>query len=161
VKRPTYDLGFNKSIIEFQPELTTARQVSRVTVRGWDNVKGEKIEHVAERKDLKTGGVGDEAGQDAIEKSFGEREEVITDRPVNSVDEAKKLALGVLEQIAKEMVKGNGSTLGLPDLRAGSVVMIGGMGKRFSGRYFVTATTHTISDGGYVTGFECRREELK
>ncbi len=160
VKRPTYDLTFNKSVIEVQPELTTARQVSRVTVRGWDKVKGEKIEHTAERKDLKTGGVGDEAGQDAIEKSFGEREEIITDRPVNSVDEAKKLALGVLEQIAKEMVTGNGSTLGLPDLRAGSVVMIGGMGKRFSGRYFVTGTTHTISDGGYVTGFECRREEL-
>jgi phage protein D len=57
------------------------------------------------------------------------------------------------------MVKASGSTVGLPDLRAGSVVMIDGAGKRFSGRYFVTATTHAIGDGGYTTQFECRREE--
>jgi phage protein D len=51
--------------------------------------------------------------------------------------------------------------VGLPDLRTGCVVQISGVGKRFSGRYFVTGTTHTIGDGGYTTRFECRREELK
>jgi hypothetical protein len=35
-----------------------------------------------------------------------------------------------------------------------------GMGDRFNGRYFLTSTTHTISDGGYTTTFECRREEV-
>ena len=38
---------------------------------------------------------------------------------------------------------------------------IDGVGTRFSGRYFVTSTTHTIGDSGYTTQFECRREELK
>jgi phage protein D len=50
--------------------------------------------------------------------------------------------------------------VGLPDLRAGSVVNIDGLGARFTGRYFVTSTTHAIGDGGYTTQFECRREEL-
>jgi phage protein D len=50
--------------------------------------------------------------------------------------------------------------VGLPDLRAGSVVYIDGLGERFSGRYFVTSTTHAISDSGYTTQFECRREEV-
>ncbi len=58
------------------------------------------------------------------------------------------------------MVKGSGSTVGLPDLRAGTVVHVDGLGERFSGRYFITSTTHTIGDGGYATQFECRREEL-
>jgi len=71
--------------------------------------------------------------------------------------------------MAKEMVKASGSTVGLPNLRAGSVLEIRGVGEkspsrpprgRFGGRYFVTQTTHTIADGGYTTQFECRREEL-
>ncbi len=33
---PTYRLTYGKSLIEFQPELTTANQVGKVTVRGWD-----------------------------------------------------------------------------------------------------------------------------
>jgi Bacteriophage probable baseplate hub protein len=59
------------------------------------------------------------------------------------------------------MVKGSGSTVGLPDIRAGCVIMLERLGKRFSGRYFVTSTTHTIGDGGYTTQFQCRREELQ
>jgi phage protein D len=148
-------------VVEFQPELTTARQVGKVTVRGWDAVKKEKIEFTATREHLKTKGLSAEGRIDAVEQSFGDREEVITHLPVPDVAEAERQAIAALDQIAKQMVKGNGSTLGLPDLRAGSYVQIDGMGKRFSGPYFVTATTHTISDGGYTTSFECRREEKK
>ena len=39
-----------------------------------------------------------------------------------------------------------GTTVGLPDLRAGQRVRIKGVGSRFSGTYFVTKTTHTIND---------------
>jgi phage protein D len=159
-QRPTYQLTAGRSLVDFQPELTTARQVGKVTVRGWDAKKKEKIEFTATRDQLKAKGLTKEGRIDAIEQSFGDREEVITNVPVESLDEAERLATGALERIAKDMVKGNGSSLGLPDLRAGSVLKIDGMGGRFSGRYFVTATTHTISDGGYATQFECRREEI-
>ena len=46
------------------------------------------------------------------------------------------------------------------DLRAGSVLELEGLGQRYSGRYFVTATTHSIGDDGYTTQFNCRREEV-
>lgn len=162
IRRVTYQLSFGKSLIEFKPELTTARQVGEVTVRGWDAVKKKTITHTATRKDLKTKGVGPNGGQAEIEKSFNQRKEIVADRPIHSEDEAKKLAIATLENIAKDMVKGTGSTVGLPDLRAGGIVMLDGMGKRdrFNGRYFVTSTTHAISDGGYTTQFECRREEV-
>ncbi len=58
------------------------------------------------------------------------------------------------------MVKATGSVPGLPDIRAGTVLEIDGVGDRFSGRYFVVSTTHTIGDSGYTTQFECRREEV-
>jgi phage protein D len=160
VRAVTYRLVNGSSLGEFNPELTTAKQVSKVTVRGWDSVNKKAIEASATRGELKTKGVGARGGEPAIDHSFDQREEIIANRPIHSKPEAKTLALQTLERISKDMVKGTGSVVGLPDLRAGSVVMIEGLGTRFSGRYFVTSTTHTIGDGGYTTQFECRREEL-
>jgi phage protein D len=156
----TYELAHGRSLIEFQPDLTTAKQVGKVTVRGWDQVNKRAIEKTATRSELKTKGVGAAGGESEIEQGFNDREEIVADRPVNSDQEAKTLALETLERIAKDMVKGTGSTVGLPDLRSGSVLFINGLGSRFSGRYFVTSTTHTIGDSGYTTQFECRREEI-
>lgn len=161
VPRPTYELEYGQSLIEFSPSLTTANQVGKVTVRGWDNKKKKAIVGTATRTDLSTTGVGAAGGQQQIEQSFADREEVITDRPVNSEAEAKRFAKETLERIAKDIVKGTGSVVGLPDIRAGGVLMIKGLGSRFDGRYFVTGTSHAIGDDGYTTQFECRREELK
>lgn len=75
--------------------------------------------------------------------------------------EAEQLALQTLQLIAKGLVTGTALVVGLPDLRTGNVVMISGIGTRFDGRYFVTDSTHTISDAGYLTQFGFRREELQ
>jgi phage protein D len=160
VHRPTYRLSYGKSLIEFQPELTTANQVGKVTVRGWDNANKKAIEYTATREQLATKGVGERGGQAAIDKSVEAKAEIIATKPVGSQAEAQSLALQILEGIAKEMVKANGSVAGLPDIRAGTVLEIDGLGERFSGRYFVVASTHAIGDSGYTTQFECRREEL-
>jgi Bacteriophage probable baseplate hub protein len=149
------------SLVQFQPTLVTANQVSEVTVRGWDPKHKKEITHTATRSDLKIKDAGLLGRQDSADQSFGERREIISDRPVNSLQEARTLALETLTDIAKDMVKGNGSTVGLPDLRAGRIIFLDGLGARFSGRYFVTSTTHTSGDGGYTTSFECRREELQ
>jgi phage protein D len=160
VRRPTYDLKYGRSLIDFKPDLTTASQLGQVTVRGWDRLNKKKIEETAKRSEVPIKGVGAAGNQAAIEQAFNQRVEIIATKPVESAQEAKRLALRTLEENAKEMVKATASTVGLPDLRAGGVVTIGGVGKRFSGRYFITASTHTIGDSGYSTQFECRREEL-
>jgi phage protein D len=160
VHHPTYRLTYGKSLIEFSPELTTANQVGSVTVRGWDNVQKQPITYTAKRSDLTTKGVGAKGGQDKIEKSVEQKAEIVATKPVESEAEARKLAIEIFEGIAKDMVKGTGSVPGLPDIRSGTVLEIDGLGDRFSGRYFVTSTTHSIGDSGYTTQFECRREEL-
>lgn len=160
VHQPTYRLTYGKSLIEFQPELTTANQVGKVTVRGWDNINKKAIKYEATRKELATHGVGARGGQDAIEKSIENRVEIIATNPVESEAEARTLAIQILEGIAKGMVKGTGAVPGLPDVRTGTVLEIDGLGDRFSGRYFVVSTTHAIGDSGYTTQFECRREEV-
>lgn len=150
---PTYKLNYGSTLIEFQPNLTTAKQVGEVTVRGWDAVHAVKIEETVTRKDLKI------QTDSSVESSFNQRKEVLATVPIRTKEEARELATQALTKIAKDMIKGTGSTLGLPDLRSGSRVELGGLGDRFSKPYFVTASTHTISDSGYTTQFECRMEE--
>jgi phage protein D len=160
VPRVTYELEYGRSLNEFQPNLTTANQVGSVTVRSWDNRKKKPIVGTAKRKELETTGLGG-GGEQQIEQSFADREEVITDVPVNSDAEAKRLAKETLDRIAKDIITGSGSVVGLPDIRAGRVLQLKGLGSRFNGRYFITRTTHGIADDGYSTQFECRREDLK
>ena len=157
----TFNLEYGKSLIQFQPNLTTANQVGKVTVHGWNATRKRKISETVTRDQIEIKNEGKGRGQFDIENAFGDREEVITEPPVESKAEAKRVAKDTLRKIVKDMIKGSGSTLGLPELRAGSILMIDGLGERFSGRYYVTATTHTINDSGYVTQFECRLEKTK
>jgi uncharacterized protein len=159
VGRTTYELKYGLTLIDFSPELTTHNQVEKVTVHGWDAVNKKPIRVTVDRKAIKNKGVGSKGRQEEIDKAFTNKEEIISNKPVSSEAEARQLGLQTLENIAKEMVKGSGSVVGLPSLRAGCIIFLQGMGDRFSGKYFVTGTTHAIGDSGYTTRFECRREE--
>jgi phage protein D len=161
VTRPTYELVYGKSLVEFQPNLSTANQVGSVVVRGWDAVNKQKFEHTATLDDLKTRGLGPQGRNQTLYRSFSDRKEVVATKIVASKAEAEQLALETLQLIAKGLVTGTATVVGLPDLRTGNVVMISGIGTRFDGRYFVTESTHTISDSGYVTQFGFRREEIQ
>lgn len=161
VKRPTYELVWGRSLVEFQPSLSTANQVGSVVVRGWDAVNKKKFEHTATMDDLATRGLGPQGRNQTLYRSFSDRKEVVATKIVASKKEAEQLALETLQIIAKGLVTGTASVVGLPDLRTGNVVMISGIGTRFDGRYFVTDSTHTISDAGYITQFGFRREEIQ
>jgi phage protein D len=160
IRRVGYELVYGRSLVEFQPNLTTANQVGEVVVRGWDPIRKEKIEYRATAAELATEGLGPGIAP-AVAGSFKDRKEIVSTRVVESPAEARRLAVETLQQIAQGLVTGTGSTVGLTKLRAGSVIDVGGLGERFSGRYFVTETTHTIGDSGYTTQFGCRREEVK
>jgi phage protein D len=106
-----------------------------------------------------------------IASAYGNRTEVVIRPPVRTVAEAKQRARAVLEDQSKRLIEGTGSTIGLPDLRAGCAMEIIGFGVHsdsngnlqgtasdFDGEYYVTQTTHTISTSGYRTEFSARRE---
>ena len=87
------------------------------------------------------------------------REELVVDEPVATEQEARQRARAIMLDQMKQMVVADGSTVGLPELRAGSRLDIGGLGARMSGQYFVSESTHTFSDAGYTTRFKARRED--
>ena len=158
LRNVTFELEWGKSLIDFKPTLTTARQVKSVTVNGWDRKAKQEIKETVTLDDPKLN-----INKDLHEmlQKCDPREEHVVDEPVFTKDEARKRATAILLGQLKDMVKASGTTVGLPDLRAGKVVNIVGLGSRFSGSYFVTETTHTINASGYVTKFNARREDKK
>jgi phage protein D len=55
-------------------------------------------------------------------------------------------------------ITGPGTCIGRPDVRAGELVRIEGLGNRFSGDYAVTSAAHTFSPSmGYRTDFQVER----
>jgi len=171
---PVYRLEWGKSLLNFKPTLSTARQVGQVTVRGWDRTANRAIEVNYTLQNLwqdqgKSQAEITRLGQ--IARAYGNRTDVVTRPPVRNTAEARQLARATLEDQSKRLIEATGSTIGLPDLRAGCNVEIIGFGIRtgsagqltgtssdFDGEYYITESTHTIGNSGYRTDFSARRE---
>lgn len=155
--RPDYTLEWGRSLIEFKPTLTTANQFRSVTVRGWDRAAQRAIEEKVDLTDPEIARLN--ANLHEMLMQCDPREDQVVEKPVFTREEARRLARQLLLDQHRKMVKATGSTIGLPKLRAGAKITIPNIGSRLSGTYFVTATTHTFNNSGYLTRFECRRED--
>ena len=120
-----------------------------MTVNGWDRTKKKAITVKATLDDKELN-----VNQDLHEllKSCDPREEIVVDKPVHSEKDAKAIAQAILKDRQKEMVKAT-RHLRRPARRCAPAARceIEGLGARFSGTYFITDTTHTINDSGYIT----------
>jgi len=150
-----YVFEFGKSLINFNPTLSLNKQVGKVTVKGWDPATKSIIKYTAGPDDLPTTGGGDN-GPKAITTRMQDREDFVVDQPVTSQQEARDLARALLRERAYSYITGTGQVIGLPDLRPGDNVELQGLGKRFSGQYYVTKVEHTLGSSGYLTSFDAR-----
>jgi uncharacterized protein len=161
VSRVMYALEWGRSLIQFQPTLSATKQVFAVTVRGWNALKKKRIEATATLDELESGCARAFQKLRNLENGIKERKEIIVDQPFRNEQEAKRYALARLESLSRDVVTGRGSTVGTPDLRAGNQIEIRELGTIFSGKYFVTSTTHTIGPSGYITEFAVRCDGRK
>jgi phage protein D len=179
---PVYRFEWGKSLASFRYSLDVSEQVGTLIVRSWDRGANGPFVGTADWTDVIT----DSDEQDRmllVSPGFEERTHVEADQPVRTQAEANALALDLLRRRLKEMMTGSGSTVGLPDLRAGRKIEIVGFAERspglrvqqeqqaakqppgteqprnlVEGEYFVTETTHTLGANGYRTEFRARRE---
>jgi phage protein D len=152
----TYELKYGVSLMDFKPTLNAAGQARSVTVRGYNRATASAIRETVSIDDALI-----TINRDLLPilRACDPREDVSVNEPVRSAAEARQRAAAILMERYKEFVTAQGTSFGLPDLRAGMQVKILGIGSRFSGIYFVTETTHTISESGYLTRFSARRED--
>lgn len=173
---PTYRLEWGKSLISFKPTLSTANQLSSVTVRSWNRKTNKPIvqtftlqELWKEQKKSKT----EITRLTKIAEAYGNRSNTVTTEPMHDDKEAKARARALLLKTTDKLIEASASTVGLPDLRAGCTVEIIGFGvvsdadgnlsgdpSDFDGRYFVTESSHTIGNSGYRTNFSAKRVSI-
>lgn len=156
--QPAVELDLSSGLIEFRPRLTTMAQVSKIEVRGWDPKAKKEIVGKAAASKVTAKMAGATTGPQAVSKAFGDALGGSVDLPVASPSEANELAGSLIGQTALTYVVGDGVTAGNTKLRAGSTIDIDGVGKRFSGTYYVVAATHSYRPRyGYRTAFNVRR----
>lgn len=150
-------LKFKENLSEFLPRLSSMNQVQEVEVRGWiPKDKKEVMGKAAAGKEGSKMG-GKTTGPKAVE-TFGKSVSTVVIQPVSSKAEADQIALGQFKDMASTYITAEGTCPGIPSLRIAKVVEVSGVGKRFSGLYYVISTEHNYSlDRGYNTLFTARR----
>ncbi len=147
-------------LLEFHPRLGSLSQVDQIEVRGWSpqNKTGIVAQANAQESLKDTTKMGGHTSGPQVAHIFGPTAGLIVDVPVFNQAEASQIARGQLTAMALAYISGDGLAIGRTDLRAGSVIKVEGMGQRFSGKYYITGTTHTFSPKrGYRTAFTFRR----
>lgn len=153
-------LEYGATLRSFHPELNTARQVSEVTVRGWSPQNKEEIVGRARRGSEEARGRGERSGGDIVAGIYGAVEERVLDRPVFNQQEADNLARSLLNEVSEGLITGSAQCIGLPEIRAGENVELKGLGKKFSKKYYIERTTHTMGSSGYATTFHVKENTI-
>jgi phage protein D len=151
-------LSLDSDIVELYPRLSAVAQVSEVEVRGWDVKQKQRfVAQAAAGAETQMREAG-RSGPRAARVAFGQAVLAETDRPPFDKAEAAAMATGRLNQIALGYISAEGRCFGRAELRAGTLVMIAGAGKTFSGRYYLTSVSHSYDpNDGFFTEFTCRR----
>lgn len=157
--QPTLSLEWGRDLKNFRPQLTTYGLATEVSVRVSQTARGRGKDPIVGKA---TAGeervkMGAQSGSEIVQALYGDNALRADDQHVASQAEANELALAQLEVKSLEFISGSGACIGNPALLARSVIELKGLGKRFSGHYYVTSATHTIDGNGYQTSFEVKR----
>jgi phage protein D len=147
-------LTWGQNLISFQARLSSAEQVAKAEVHGWDMKKKKAIVGTRETPQGTPTVDQQSHGGKLAGKAFGTAQEVIHNHPVKTQGEADMLAQAILNERCHNFFQAEGTCHGNPAIRAGKEVEIKGMGNRFSGRYLVTRAVHCYDISGFTTRFE-------
>jgi phage protein D len=162
-KRPTYladptpkmKLRWGRDLKSLSLETRTQDVLSRVEVRNTQTGQyGEKTALVGEAgaADVRSK-LAKISAIEIAEKGYGKNELLSLDQRIATTAEGNQVSKAELERRAIGYASIRGSCIGNPRLVSRGVIEIEGIGERYSGKYYVTSTTHTIDANGYRTEF--------
>lgn len=167
--RPSLTLRREVDLLSFSARLSTLGQVTELEVRGWDPTDKRELvgrARIGDEPRAMPGGsaVGSapapapDSGPQHTRRAFEQVASARVEAPVQSQQEADAMARRGFAEMALRFIRAEGVSIGQPQLRAGAVVQIDGLGERFSGHYYLTSTEHAFGRrGGYRTRFCARR----
>lgn len=143
---PKLSLQYDMDLQTFSINVKTVPENTKVKTRGWDVKKKQEITHTVETA----------PASDRV-LSQGEMTITISDEVVLDISHAEMIAKAKYDAILKSNITSEGKCGGNPYIRAGITVDIKNVGERFSGAYYITATSHSINEEGYSTTFKARK----
>lgn len=150
-------LTLKDDLMEFSSRLSSIGQVDQTIIRGWDPKQKEALVGTGRGADVTTTMGGLRSGAAVATRAFGAAIGTTTDSPVMTQAEADAVAKAAINASVLGFITGEGLCAGRTDLRAGKVITLRGLGKQFSGQYYVTAVSHRCGESGYTTRFTVRR----
>lgn len=135
-RKPQLVLTYGVSLQSFSPTFTAATIPERVEARGWDFRRREDIV--------------------AVEESEGGQGRQIVRGSIQSEADAKRIADATVHRAENRGLRGTGRTIGLPGLDIGEPIILSGLGRRFSGTYYVEGVRHVYGSDGFTTEFTVR-----
>jgi phage protein D len=145
----------------FSSDLNLLAPVSNVQHRAYDPVSKQALVSNAGPSDQTTTMGGSQSGSQLPQNAFQvPRNEVNVTSPFVSQAEGDQRSRAHLNQKAMQLITGTAETIGIPDLRAGQVVQLVGLGPRFEGLYYIDQATHTIGASGYSTSLNVKRNAI-
>ena len=157
---PEVSLQWGHSLMDFTPRITNVGQIAGVSTCVWiPSVKLEFTIVLAWDYDRAAFDLKVFPGDNNLELLLGSATAQQTlNITAASLANAPKQILSELLPRLNNRLTGSGSTIGNPNIKAGKVINLEGLGDQFSGLYRVTMANHSFDSGGYRTSFEVRKE---
>ncbi|HEX5749544.1 MAG TPA: contractile injection system protein, VgrG/Pvc8 family [Archangium sp.] len=154
-------LTHGSELREFTVLADLAGQRTSVSVSGWDVRAKTALKYTATDSVLGAELDGGTSGASLLSSTLGDREEVLVHTVPLSLAEARARAESFFRLGARRFVTGRGTAWPTPGLRVGVRVELKGLGKLFSGKYYVTGVKHLFdATNGLRTEFTAERPGL-
>jgi len=145
----------------FSLKMNATAPATKVQTRAWDPASKQALISNATSSDQGSLMKGSQSGGDVSQNAYKTDREVInTTTPFATQSECDEHAKATYNNKAMGLITGSADTIGVPDLRAGSVVQMLGVGPRFEGYYLIDQATHTSGGNGYTTQLQLRRNAV-
>jgi uncharacterized protein len=156
---PSVTLKWGQSLKDFTPRLTTVGDVFGVSARVWiASLQMEFVIVVSWDYDRAAFNLMIYPGLgDLSELLGGNASKTISIKPTGFPNALREILTDLLPRLNNRLT-GSGSTIGNPEIKAGRVINLIGLGDQFSGLYRITSATHSFDTGGYSTSFKARKE---
>ena len=153
VKKPDFNqepietVAFGATLLNFDAEIDARNQFSTITSYGWNPADQELVETEAADPSVRLNGnisVSDLTGVidlDNLALKHG-------GNTISTALQAWSDAKALFQQMSK--TRGTVKFQGIPEVLPGTMLNLEGVGDRFSGKIYISAVRHTLSDGNWT-----------
>ena len=143
----TEAVNFGSTLLSLDAEIDAMTQLSGVKGRTWDYSKTEITEIEASDQGAVTPGNLD---AQSLSEVYSATELMLTNNAKQADEVLQKWTDATLlrHQLAK--VRGRAQFQGIPQIKAGKIIELQGLGDRFNGKAFVSGVKHEITNGNWL-----------